>query len=105
MRPVIESKGREHAPVYCGLGSRIGLPPEEDCFAALIKAYPTSFWLVDSSPRLQIFDASSALCREGWCDAERGGRFLYSDSNHLGTYGSQLVGEALVNTMRASDPS
>jgi hypothetical protein len=40
-------------------------PLEEDCFAALIKAYPTSFRLVEASPRLQIFEVLDPSTRAG----------------------------------------
>jgi hypothetical protein len=32
------------------------IPPEEDCFASLVRAYPASFRLVSQGPRFQIFE-------------------------------------------------
>lgn len=55
--------------------------------------------LSKENPELRVFDAAALLCDGKLCHAEREGKFLYSDSNHLGVYGSRLVGEGLAEFM------
>jgi peptidoglycan/LPS O-acetylase OafA/YrhL len=43
------------------------------------------------------FDTANVLCDADNCYAEHDGRFLYTDANHLGVFGSRLVGNALAD--------
>ncbi len=42
-------------------------------------------------PELDVVDASASFCDEQFCHAQRNGRLLYQDGNHLTLTGSRLV--------------
>ena len=61
--------------------------------------------LKTASPRLQVFDALPLLCDENACYGFRDGHAYYDDDDHLGTYGSELVGSRLVDSLRVTSSS
>lgn len=49
-----------------------------------------------------IFDSLSVLCDSDKCFGAKDGHIFYHDDNHLGVFGSQLVGKALINNLPGS---
>jgi len=60
--------------------------------------------LADLHPELEVFDPTPLFCKEGTCDVFRDGRLLFSDDNHLSIYGSSLVVNSLVSSLRPFRP-
>jgi hypothetical protein len=44
-------------------------------------------------PSLILIDPNEILCRDGLCDVQIDGTFIYGDHSHLNRLGSRLLGE------------
>lgn len=51
-------------------------------------------------PSVSVFDPVAYLCDENWCWAEKEGKLLYRDANHLSLEGSRHLAERLVKTIQ-----
>ena len=51
-----------------------------------------------------FFDPNGFLCPQGDCELARGQRFLYWDSGHYSTYGSELISGELLRAIASSSP-
>lgn|GEM_PF-1878475 len=52
-------------------------------------------------PELMLFDSLPILCDQIKCYGGRGGHMYYHDDNHLGVYGSSLVGQRLSEYLKS----
>jgi peptidoglycan/LPS O-acetylase OafA/YrhL len=50
-------------------------------------------------PNVRVIDLSSQLCDSEKCYVEKGGKVLYSDTNHLSIYGSQYVAPYILKSL------
>jgi hypothetical protein len=70
---------------------------ERASFDARVKDYMAIIHgVLKEFPKVKVLDLPKALCDENYCYAERGGKMIYQDGDHLSVYGSHLAAAAFL---------
>ena len=80
-------------------GRRPPEPPSLEAYRARQKTVTDIVRDISQRYPLRLVDVSRPLCPHSTCLIERGGQFLYLDSNHLSAHGNEFVANAFAGVM------